>query len=58
VADKLAFVMFPWWMFRILCYASGEVHDYRANTSNKNENVKEWYQWLQAKTMKWIEENK
>ena len=64
-ADKLAFVLTPWWLYRILANASGEIHEYmeRSKAGGKYESFhiysddqRTWFEAGKAYNLKWIKE--
>lgn len=65
-ADKMAFVLTPWWLYRILANASGEIHEYMLKTGagHKYEDVhprvvtdqEQWFNEGRAWVLKYIKE--
>lgn len=55
-ADKLAFCLEPWWLYLPRVYLSGEIKEFRANsTAYLPETAmmtnRQWFEWLKVKTM-------
>jgi hypothetical protein len=73
-ADKLAFVLTPWWLYLPMAHATGELAEYMAvsqerqagdHSFTKSErmllssgNTRLWLIGLQAYTRRWVEEQK
>lgn len=72
VADKLATVLTPWWLYIPMATATGEIHEYmhaiaRANAGEPNKyagmniyssHKREWYGNMQEYLLRWVEERR
>jgi hypothetical protein len=57
LADKMAFVITPWWIFLPLARLSGTLKEYMheaENTDESTESPRKWHKSLQDKTYKWM----
>jgi hypothetical protein len=63
VADKLAFVLTPAWLYLPLARASGELAEYMERSKerqagNESNNPREWLKGLQSYTCRWVLKNR
>lgn len=66
IADKLAIVLTPTWLYVPLVTLTGEVHEYRRDAAKNNRGIGaeyatshyEWYEAVKAYVAKWVEEHK
>lgn len=59
IADKLAIVLTPTWLYLPMAIASGEIHEYRSQAANMNVTThKEWHKGIKTYMLKWVEEHK
>ncbi len=57
LADKMAIVITPWWIFLPLAWLCGTLPEYRYNAESGGEstvNVRTWHKSFQDKTYKWL----
>jgi len=66
IADKMAIVVTPWWLYLPFALLTGEIHEYRKNAEKLNPGSgatyatsnKEWYLSVQKYIKSWIDEHK
>ena len=57
LADKMSFVLMPWWIYLPLAWLSGSLREYMANGRRMGEPTvgrREWHRALRDKTLEWI----
>jgi hypothetical protein len=57
LADKMSFVMMPWWVYLPLAWLSGSLREYMDNGRGMGEptvGYREWHRALCSKTLEWV----
>lgn len=61
VADKLASMLYPWWLYRSLATLSGEMAEYQTGAGNRVRNLQSpraWWETYRAQMTDWVNQNR